>query len=53
VAVADALERNGCTFGELSEEATYSSGLVVDPCLANDISAIILDFDLGVPLAQP
>jgi hypothetical protein len=49
VPVADALERNGCSFGELSEEAMYSSGLVVDPCLADDMAAIVLNFDLGVP----
>jgi len=49
VPVADALERNGCSFGELSEEAMYSSGLVVDPCLADDVAAIVLNFDGARP----
>jgi len=46
VPVADALECNGGSFGELSEEAMYSSGLVVDPCLADDMAAIVLHLDL-------
>ncbi len=53
MAIADALQGNGSAFGELSEEVMNSSGLVVDLCLADDMAAIVLDFDLGVPFAQP
>jgi hypothetical protein len=53
VPVADALQSDGRAGGELREEALNRVALMFDPGLAADVPTIVLDFELGVPLAQP
>jgi hypothetical protein len=50
IPVADALQSDRGSRGEVREEALNGAALMFDPGLAEDVPTIVLDFDLGVPL---